>query len=59
MKTYNEFSEGLRKVGDPVSATDMIKDIGIIDASETNPLKKQLRHAKYKKYIDQFGLKGV
>jgi len=59
MKTYKEFSEGLRKVGDPVSAMDMIKDIGIIDASETNPLKRKLRHVKYKKYIDQFGLKGV
>ena len=59
MKTYKEFSEGLRKVGDPVSAMDMIKDIKIIDDTETNPLKKQLRHAKYRNYIDQFGLKGV
>jgi len=59
MKTYKEFSEGLRKVGDPVDPMDMIKDIGIIDASETNPLKRKLRHVKYKKYIDQFGLKGV
>tara|TARA_X000000950_G_scaffold155744_1_gene190869 strand:- start:426 stop:605 length:180 start_codon:yes stop_codon:yes gene_type:complete len=59
MKTYKEFSEGLRKVGDPVSARDMIDDIKIIDDTETNPLKKQLRHAKYRKYIDQFGLKGI
>ena len=39
MKTYKEFSEGLRKVGDPVSARGMIDDIKIIDDTETNPLK--------------------
>ena len=59
MKKYKQFFEGLRKVGDPVSATDMIKDIGIINDTESNPLKRKLRHVKYKKYIDQFGLKGV
>ena len=51
--------EGLRKVGDPVDPRDMIDDIKIIDATETNPLKKAARHAKYRKYINQFGLKGV
>ncbi len=59
MKTYKQFFEGLRKVGDPVDAMDMIKDIGIINDTESNPLKRKLRHVKYKKYIDQFGLKGV
>tara|TARA_B100001175_G_scaffold38412_1_gene27842 strand:- start:4359 stop:4538 length:180 start_codon:yes stop_codon:yes gene_type:complete len=59
MKSFKQFKEGLRKVGDPVSAKDMINDIKIIDDTETNPLKKQLRHAKYRNYIDQFGLKGV
>ena len=59
MKSFKQFKEGLRKVGDPVSAKDMINDIKIIDDTETNPLKKQLRHTKYRKYIDQFGLKGV
>ena len=59
MKSFKQFKEGLRKVGDPVSAKDMINDIKIIDDTETNPLKKQLRHSKYRKYIDQFGLKGV
>ena len=59
MKTFKQFMEGLRAVGEPVSAMDMIKDIGIINDTESNPLKRKLRHVKYKKYIDQFGLKVV
>ena len=59
MKTFKQFMAGLRKVGDPVDPRDMIDDIKIIDATETNPLKKAARHAKYRKYINQFGLKGV
>ena len=55
MKTYKQFIEGVRAVGDPVSPKDLIKDIKTIDA-ETNPLKKQLRHIRYKKYIDTYGI---
>ncbi len=56
MKTFNQFKEGLRAVGKPVQGLKtMDKDFDIIDA-EPNPLLKQLRKTRYKKYIDQFGV---
>ena len=45
MKTFKQFMEGgfVKKVGEPIGMQDMIKGIKIIDDTETNPLKKQLR----------------
>ena len=45
MKTFKQFMEGgfVKKVGDPVSLSDYVKGSGIIDDTETNPLKKRLR----------------
>ena len=46
MKTFKKFmKEGgfVKRVGEPVGLKDYIKAAGIIDATETNPLKKQLR----------------
>ena len=57
MKTFKQFIETVRLAGEPVSPLDMIKDIKTIDA-EPNPLRRQLRHIKYKKYIDTYGLGG-
>ena len=48
--------EGLRAVGKPVQGLKtMDKDFDIIDA-EPNPLLRNLRKTRYKKYIDQFGV---
>ena len=48
--------EGLRAVGKRVQGLKtMDNDFDIIDA-EPNPLLKQLRKIRYKKYIDQFGV---
>lgn len=45
MKTFKQFMEGgfVKKVGEPIGMQDMIKGIKIIDDTETNPLKRQLR----------------
>ena len=45
MKTFKQFMEGgfVKKVGEPIGMQDMVKGIKIIDDTETNPLKKQLR----------------
>ncbi len=45
MKTFKQFMEGgfVKKVGDPISLSDYVKGSGIIDDTETNPLKKRLR----------------
>mgnify|MGYP001219042470 FL=1 len=45
MKTFKQFMEGgfVKKVGEPISMKDMIKGLKIIDDTETNPLKRQLR----------------
>ena len=56
MKTLKQFMEGLRVVGKPVQGLKtMDKDFDIID-QEPNPLLKNLRKTRYKKYIDQFGV---
>ena len=48
--------EGLRAVGKPVQGLKtMDKDFDIID-QEPNPLLKNLRKTRYKKYINQFGV---
>ena len=45
MKTFKQFMEGgfVKKVGEPINMKDMIKGLKIIDDTETNPLKRQLR----------------
>ena len=45
MKTFNQFMEGgyVKKVGEPVDMKTLVKGIKIIDDTETNPLRKQLR----------------
>ena len=45
MKTFKQFMEGgfVKRVGEPISMQDMIKGLKIIDDTETNPLRKQLR----------------
>tara|TARA_B100000614_G_C14411155_1_gene437900 strand:+ start:298 stop:474 length:177 start_codon:yes stop_codon:yes gene_type:complete len=45
MKTFKQFMEGgfVKRVGEPIGMQDMIKGIKIIDDTETNPLKRQLR----------------
>lgn len=60
MKSFKQFMEGLRAVGKPVQGgfEGVSKDLDIIDA-EPNPLLRNLRKTRYKKYIDQFGVKGV
>jgi len=55
MKTFKQFIEAVRLAGEPVKPLDMIKDIKTID-DEPNPLRKQLRHIRYKKYIDAYGI---
>jgi len=55
MKTFKQFTEAVRLAGEPVKPLDMIKDIKTID-DEPNPLRKQLRHIRYKKYIDAYGI---
>ena len=56
MKTFKQFKEGLRAVGKPVKGLKtMDNDFDIIDA-EPNPLLRQARKIRYKKYIDQFGV---
>ena len=60
MKSYKQFREGLRAVGKPVQGgfEGVSKDLDIIDA-EPNPLLRNLRKTRYKKYINQFGVSGV
>ena len=36
----------VKNVGDPISVGEMIQGLKIIDATETNPLKKQLRQKR-------------
>ena len=56
MKTYKQFIEGLRAVGKPVQGLKtMDKDFDIIDA-DPNPLRRQLKSLRYRKYIDKFGV---
>ena len=46
MKTFKQFmSEGgfVKKMGEPVDMKTLVKGIKIIDDTETNPLRKQLR----------------
>ena len=45
MKTFKQFMEGgyVKKVGEPVYMKTLVKGIKIIDDTETNPLRKQLR----------------
>ena len=45
MKTFKQFMEGGygKKVGEPVDMKTLVKGIKIIDDTETNPLRKQLR----------------
>ena len=45
MKTFKQFMEGgyVKKVGEPVDIKTLVKGIKIIDDTETNPLRKQLR----------------
>ena len=48
--------EGLRAVGKPVQGLNtMDKDFDIIDA-DPNPLRRQLKSLRYRKYIDKFGV---
>ena len=58
MKTFKQFMEGgfVKKVGEPISMGDMVKGLKIIDDTETNPLKKQLRQIRMGKSNP---LKGV
>ena len=56
MKTLKQFMEGLRAVGKPVQGLKtMDNDFDTID-QEPNPLLKNLRKTRYKKYINQFGV---
>jgi hypothetical protein len=45
MKTFKQFMEGgfVKKMGEPVDMKTLVKGIKIIDDTETNPLRKQLR----------------
>ena len=47
MKTFKQFMEGeggfVKRVGEPIDMKTMIKGLKIIDDTETNPLKRQLR----------------
>ena len=45
MKTFKQFMEGgyVKRMGEPVDMKTLVKGIKIIDDTETNPLKKQLR----------------
>ena len=46
MKTFKQFmGEGgfVKKMGEPVDMKTLVKGIKIIDDTETNPLRKQLR----------------
>ena len=45
MKTFKQFMEGgyVKKVGEPVDMKTLVKGIKIIDDTETNPLRNQLR----------------
>ena len=45
MKTFKQFMEGgyIKRVGEPVDMKTLVKGIKIIDDTETNPLRKQLR----------------
>ena len=50
MKTFKQFmNEGgdeggfVKRMGEPIDMKTMVKGIKIIDDTETNPLKKQLR----------------
>ena len=59
MKTFKQFmKEGgfVKSVGEPIGVGDMIKGLKIIDDTETNPLKKQLRQIRMGKSNP---LKGV
>ena len=58
MKTFKQFMEGgfVKRVGEPIDVNDMIKGLKIIDDTETNPLKKQLRQIRMGKSNP---LKGV
>ena len=58
MKTFKQFMEGgfVKKVGEPIGMKDMAKGLKIIDDTETNPLKKQLRQIRFGKSNP---LKGV
>ena len=46
----------VKRVGEPISMQDMIKGLKIIDDTETNPLKKQIRSIRMGKSNP---LKGV
>ena len=60
MKTFKQFMEGeggfVKRVGEPISTRDMVKGLKIIDDTETDPLKKQLRQIRMAKNNP---LKGV
>ena len=58
MKKFKQFMEGgfVKKVGDPISLSDYVKGSSVIDDTETNPLKKQLRQIRMAKNNP---LKGV
>ena len=60
MKTFKQFMEGeggfVKRVGEPISMRDMVKGLKIIDDTETDPLKKQLRQIRMSKNNP---LKGV
>ena len=45
MKTFKQFMEGgyVKRMGEPVDMKTLVKGIKIIDDTETNPLRKQLR----------------
>ena len=53
MKTFKQFmsEEGgfVKKVGETIGVRDFVKAQGIIDDTETNPLKKRLRMIRLSK----------
>ena len=53
MKTFKQFmsEEGgfVKKVGETIGVRDFVKAQGIIDDTETNPLKKRLRRDRLAK----------
>ena len=53
MKTFKQFmlEEGgfVKKVGETVGVRDFVKATSIIDDTETNPLKKELRRIRLSK----------
>ena len=55
MKTYKQYIEGVRAVGKPVSPTDLFQDLKTIDG-DVNPLRRTLKHIRYKKYLDTYGI---